>query len=228
MSLILHQLAGRDDFRFSPFSWRARMALAHKGLDAELRDVKFSDRAPIAPSGQERLPVLVDGDSWISDSWAIAEYLDDNFPDERPLFGAGSTRAVARFVNSWADSVLHGGIFGLVARDIFDHVHADDSDFFRQTREARIGMSLEDFQAGREDRLEAFRATLTPLRLTLKEQIFLGGATPAYADYIVFGGFQWARCVSDFKILADDDPVKTWFDRVSALHGGLGASAAGY
>lgn len=228
MSLILYQLAGRDDFRFSPYSWRARMALAHKGLEAELRDVKFSNRAPIAPSGQERVPVLVDGEAWISDSWTIAEYLEDNFPETRPLFGGGDGRAVTRFVNSWADSVLVGGVFGLIARDILDHVHADDVEFFRTTREARVGRSLEDFQAGREDRLEPFRASLTPLRLTLKKQPFLGGPTPAYADYIVFGPLQWARCASPFKILDDDDAVKAWFDRVAALHGGLGANAAGY
>jgi len=228
MSLVLYQLAGRDDYRFSPFAWRARMALAHKGLEAELRDVKFSDRSLIEQSGQERVPVLVDGETWVSDSTAIAEYLEDNYPDAPSLFGGDVGRANARFIGAWTDVVLHGGVFGLVSRDILDHVHADDVDFFRSTREARIGKTLEEFHAGRDDRLEGFRAALTPLRLMLKKQPFICGESAAYADYTAFGAFQWARCVSPLQILADDDPVKGWFDRVAALHGGLAANAAGY
>ncbi len=228
MSLILYQLDGRDGYRFSPFSWRTRLAVAHKGLEADLRDVKFSDRSPIAASGQERVPVLVDGDTWISDSWAIAEYLEDKFPEAPSLFGGESGRALARFVNSWADAVFHAGIFGQVARDLLDHVHADDVDFFRQSREARVGMTLEEFQAGRDAKLKDFQYSLMPVRLTVRKQAFLGGEAPNYADYIVFGGFQWMRCASPHKVLDADDPINAWFDRVAALYDGLGAKATGY
>ena len=52
---------------------------------------------------------------------------------------------------------------------------------------------------------------LEPLRIALKAQPFLGGASAApIADYIVFGGFQWARCVSPFELLPSDDPVAIW------------------
>jgi hypothetical protein len=33
-------------------------------------------------------------------------------------------------------------------------------------------------------------------------QACLGGDAPNYADYIVFGPFQWARVVGPFKLLA--------------------------
>ena len=228
MPLTLYQLAGRDEHRFSPFSWRARMALAHKGLDAELRDVKFSDRSPIEASGQERVPVLVDGDKWIADSWAIAEYLDEAYPDAPALLGNGETRAAIRFINSWADAIFHAGIFGQIALDIFRHVHPDDEEFFRTTREARAGMALEAFQAQRESKIEAFNYSLMPVRMTVKKQPFLGGEAPNYADYIVFGGFQWMRCASPYKALKPEDAINGWFERVSALYDGLGAKAPGY
>jgi glutathione S-transferase len=228
MSRVLYQLAGLDDHRFSPFSWRARMALAHKGLEAKLRDVKFSDRSPIAQSNQERVPVLVDGETWVADSWAIAEYLDATYPDAPSLLGSDETRAGIRFVNAWADAIFHAGIFGQIALDILNHTHADDREFFRTTREARAGMPLEDFQALRESKLEAFRYSLMPVRLTVKRQPYLGGEVPNFADYIVFGGFQWMRCASPWKALAEDDPINPWFEQVSALYDGLGASATGY
>ena len=47
--------------------------------------------------------------------------------------------------------------------------------------------------AGRDKAVEGFRKSLDPLRLTLKTQPYLGGEKPNYADYIVFGPFQWAR-----------------------------------
>jgi hypothetical protein len=40
------------------------------------------------------------------------------------------------------------------------------------------------------------------MRLTLRTQACLGGDAPNYADYIVFGPFQWARVVNPFKLLA--------------------------
>jgi glutathione S-transferase len=78
---------------------------------------------------------------------------------------------------------------------------------------------------GRESRREAFAATLTPVRLVLREQPWLGGEAPDYADYIVAGSLMWARCVSRFAILFEDDPVTTWFSNVRALFDGMGEKA---
>ena len=38
MALILYELGGVNDRRYSLYSWRARMALAHKGLEVESVD----------------------------------------------------------------------------------------------------------------------------------------------------------------------------------------------
>ena len=68
--------------------------------------------------------------------------------------------------------------------------------------------------AGRDKSVEGFRRALDPMRLTLKTQAYLGGETPNYADYIVFGAFQWARVVSPFKLLAENDPVYAWREKL--------------
>jgi glutathione S-transferase len=88
-------------------------------------------------------------------------------------------------------------------------------------------MTLEAFVADRDTRVSAFRESLTPLRLTFKTQPFLGGDHPLYADYAVFGSFQWARCTSSFALLAADDPVRLWRDRVLDLFDGLARQAPG-
>ena len=82
--------------------------------------------------------------------------------------------------------------------------------------------------ADRDARVEGFRKSLDPMRLTLKTQAFIGGASPNYADYIVFGGFQWARVVSPFKLLTEDDPVHAWRERLLDAFGGLARNSPGF
>ena len=60
MTPTLYELAGRDGHRFSPYCWRTLMALKHKGLAFERVAMKFTDRACIAASGQDRVPAYAD------------------------------------------------------------------------------------------------------------------------------------------------------------------------
>ncbi|HET6306298.1 MAG TPA: glutathione S-transferase family protein [Rhodopila sp.] len=225
MSTVLFDLAGADpEVRFSPYCWRTRFALAHKGLPVRTVPWRFSDREAIAFSGQGRVPVIQDGETVVSDSWAIAEYLEEKAPTPT-LFGGATGRAHALFVNAWADSVLLGGIARFIVRDLLDIIDHQDRDYFRSSREARFGQALEAVQAGREDRLAAFRESLLPVRLVLRRQNWLGGAAPSYADHIVAGTLMWPRCASRFALLEQADPVAQWFERVLDLYGGLGRQA---
>jgi len=225
MSIVMYDLAGADpDVRFSPYCWRIRFALAHKGLPVETVPWRFTDREAIAFSGQGKVPVIQDDGKVVSDSWAIADYLEDQGPTPT-LFGGASGRAHALFVNAWADAVLVGGIARFIVRDLVDIIDPKDRDYFRSSREARFGMSLEAVQEGRENRLAAFRELLLPVRLVLRRQEWLGGAAPSYADHIVAGTLMWPRCASRFELLEANDPVAQWQGRVLDLYGGLGRSA---
>src|SRR5215813_8215984 len=78
MTLKLFELVGTDQTRpFSPYCWRTRMALAHKGLSAETIPWCFTEKNAIVPHGSEKVPVLLDGDTAVVDSWTIANYLED-------------------------------------------------------------------------------------------------------------------------------------------------------
>ena len=97
-----------------------------------------------------------------------------------------------------------------------------------QSREARFGRTLEEVAAGRDQGVIGFRKSLEPLRQTLKAQAFIGGSKPNYADYIVFGGFQWARVVSPFRLLEESDPVYAWRERLFDAFDGLARKSPGY
>src|SRR6202165_718223 len=207
MSLKLFELVGTDEQRpFSPFCWRTRMALAHKGLSAQSIPWCFPDKAAIAPPNSERGRVLLDGETSVADSWVIANYLEDHYPERPSLFGGEGGRAMGRMMNWWGDVTVIGGMFPLIVADIPSHLKPVDAVYFRRTREARFGRPLEEVVAGRDKSVEGFRRALEPMRLTLKTQAYLGGEKPNYADYIVFGGFQGARSVSPFKLLAGENP----------------------
>ena len=222
MAITMYDLAGIDaDRRFSPFWWRARMALAHKGLDVETVPWRFTEKDKLPQPSQGRVPVICDGDRVVHDSTAIADYLEERYADRPSLFGGETGRGLTRFVQNWTETVLQAGLVRLVVLDIHRHIGPEDQAYFRKSREERFGTSLEEVVKDREARLPAFRASLDPLRRTVERQDFVAGKAPAYADYVVFGAFQWARSISDFELLAADDPVRAWRSRILDLFGGL-------
>ena len=141
MPIVLYDLAGADPaLRFSPYCWRIRMALAHKGLAVETVPWRFTDTDVIAFSGQGRVPVIRDGETVVADSWAIACYLEAHYPERPSLFGGPTGQAHARLINAWADAAVLGGIVPLVVRDILDAIDPKDRDYFRSSRERRRWM----------------------------------------------------------------------------------------
>jgi len=221
MTVVLYDLCGTGDRRFSPYCWRTRMALAHKGLEVDVRPTRFTEIASICDGERRTLPTLEDRGRTLTDSWEIACYLEETYPDRPALFGDAVSTGTTYFIQSWANTVLHPGLIGLVLHDIWENLSEPDRDYFRESREKRFGRTLETVQEGREERVVAFRAALAPLRTTLSTQPFVAGKAPAYADYVVFGAFQWVRVMSPFRVLADDDPIRAWFQRCLDLHGGV-------
>ncbi|HEY3659420.1 MAG TPA: glutathione S-transferase family protein [Steroidobacteraceae bacterium] len=224
--LTLYELAGANpNLRFSPHCWKVLMALAHKGLAAERVPLRFADKDKIAFSGQSLVPVLVDRKETVSDSWRIALHLEDRFPALPSLFGDRSAIPVARFVNSWADTVLLPAMARVILIDVYNCFDADDRSYFRSSREKRFGMPLEAVVADQPGRLLDLRKVLLPVRQVLTKQAFIGGEAPAYADYCVFGMFMWARGCSTIDVLEVDDPVAVWRERLLDAFGGMARSA---
>jgi len=95
----------------SPYAMSAFVALSVKQLDFTLRTLDLSAAAHHAPefaglSRTRRVPTLVHGDFALSESSAIAEYVDEVFPGA-PLYPADPRlKARARQVQAWLRSDL--------------------------------------------------------------------------------------------------------------------------
>ncbi len=229
MTIRLWDLAGaEDDRRFSPNCWRVKMALRHKGLEAEEIPWRFTDKDAIAFSGQKLVPVIVDGAREVHDSWSIAAYLDQAYPDRPPLVSGDEARTLTHFFKHWVERSIHAGVIRVIIVDLFNQLHEKDRAYFRESREKRFGKTLEQFGADRNGALAALRGALDPLRPVLIERPFAAGRAAGLADYILFGAFQWARAVSPIRLLEPDDPVYAWRERMMDLFGGYARDAKGY
>jgi glutathione S-transferase len=229
VTIKMYDLAGKDpERRFSPYCWRIRMALAHKRLPVETIPWRFVEKDQLAFSGSTTVPVIVDGKETVADSWKIALYLDEKYKDRNALLGNEASIGAMLFMRQWTERVIHTAIVRIVLVDIYNLLDEPNQAYFRESREKRFGVTLEQFVANKEQNIAQLRELLAPARAVVASQLYFGGTAPSFADYMLFGAFQWARCVSPTKLLATDDALYTWRERMLNLYNGLAKKAVGF
>jgi glutathione S-transferase len=229
MTVVMYERVGLDGRRPSPYSWRIRLALAHKGIDVDYRPVRFADVDEIMRlSGQRFVPIIVDGDRVVHDSWHIATYLEDKFPEAPALFGDQTARALSWFVNQWSETVLLPAVHPLIAADFVHCLALEDQHYYRTSRETRLGMTLEAAQADWEGLHCELSHVCAPLERMFAGQGFIAGDQPRYADYIVFSVFQWARLGCPRELVDPGSALAGWRSRMVALFDGLADAFPGY
>src|SRR5215208_6770731 len=94
---------------YSPNVERVALALAHKGIEAEVVMHDAADRSRIvALTGQELVPVIEHEGRVIADSAVIIEYLEELQPDP-PLYPSDPARAAeTRVFIDWFNRVWKG------------------------------------------------------------------------------------------------------------------------
>ncbi|HLG49353.1 MAG TPA: glutathione S-transferase N-terminal domain-containing protein [Reyranella sp.] len=222
--ITLYDLVFDKDLRPSPFCWRTKLALKHKGLTWRDEPCGFGDKQKIAFANSQTYPVIHDATKVVKDSWAIAQHLDAAHPG-RPLI---PDRSYAYFVNSWADTVVNVAIFPIIVGDLFERVRPHEKAYIAESRGKRLGTTdFAGFQAKAREKggLAAFRAALEPARRVLKDQKYLSGEAPAYPDYILLGSFLWPRTLSPLELLEKDDAIYAWRERMLDLFDGFARNA---
>jgi glutathione S-transferase len=163
------------------------------------------------------LPVLQHDRKWIGGSMNIANYLESQYADRDSLFPNDPERLYAGFIESWVDSVVQPQIFPMVAYDIWTGLFKVDQQYFRDTRELRLGTTLEDARQSHATQIPMLRKSLEPVRRILKQRPYLCGQAPAFADYIVFGALKWPRLTSSAVLIEPGDPIEDWYLRLDAI-----------
>jgi glutathione S-transferase len=207
----------------SPFVWATKYALKHKGFDLDVVPGGFTGIPERTGGKTERLPAIVDDGEWVLDSWGIVEYLDEKYPDRPMLIPHPSVAIVTRALDAWFWQVATGPWMRCNCVSYRDLAVPQDHEYITYSREKMLGKSLEEMQAGYEERLPQISAALEPLRIALREGKYLGGDTPNYADYRILGSILFTASVcQNSPVLADDDPLRPWIDSLLDMYDGLG------
>ena len=224
--ITLYDLQLRTGATISPFVWATKYALGHKGFEIDIVSGGFTGIMERTGGKSERLPAIVDDGKWVLDSWLIAEYLDETYPDRPRLIGGKDVTVPGRFLENWLwASVLREWMPNIV-QDCRDMTLDVDRDYVTKTRTAP-GTTLEATQAGREERLPLIPPKLELLRTSLRDSPWLGGETPNYTDYRALAVFLFMAAVATTPVLTDDDPLRDWIERGFDLYPGVGGHAGG-
>lgn len=216
--ITLYELAGNSVI-FSPYCWRVRLALLHKELDFLSVKTAFTEIKNISDGEFKTVPVLNDESITMNDSFKIIEYLEANYPEKPSLFNSNEGRVLSMFIETWANS-LHSDIAKMAISDIHSHLQEQDKAYFRATRESFFGNELSLIQQENYDTAKkSFLSKLNVLEKQLTKSKFIGGISPLYPDFIVFGSLQWLLTTSrTFNITDLSSYSKNWFLNIKKLY----------
>ncbi|MEM8602521.1 MAG: glutathione S-transferase N-terminal domain-containing protein [Cyanobacteria bacterium P01_H01_bin.121] len=190
-------------FELSHYCEKIRLMLNYKGLPYQAQEVApgIGQVKLFQLSGQRQVPVLKDGEQVITDSTAIAQYLEQKFPEHLVIPSDPKQKALCLMMEEWADSSI--GLNGRVAMIGAFNQHPD---FRAAFLKGILPDSLQNFvRALPGDALTllgtsvgfgadavkaahiALAQNLEALCLILAEQPYLLGEQPTLADFAVAG-----------------------------------------
>ncbi|WP_299304264.1 glutathione S-transferase family protein [uncultured Litoreibacter sp.] len=165
MTIALYSVSG------APSPWRVQIGLTFKGLafdlttlSAQKQEHKSPEFLKLNPRGT--VPVLIDGDTQLTDSIGILGWLDRAYPD-RPLFGATPSQSAVIWQRVMSIAEFLPPAVSGVLRPLFFGGETEATDALREAAQA-----LTDELAIPES--------------YLSEGAFLAGANPTAADAVMF------------------------------------------
>ncbi|TFY78069.1 hypothetical protein EWM64_g5940 [Hericium alpestre] len=221
--LILYDIPSTSEIgAWSPNTWKARLVLNIKELPYETIWVEYPDikptclrigAAPTAtvqkPDGtseaQYTLPVLQDPNTGavISDSFDIAVYLEDTYPDTLALFPPGSRALLYLFSETWFEKVGMALWFPLAIAGA-DKMHASSREYYVRTKSAIVGKPMTEFRpqgdAGEKVWTDAL-AALSQVRQWIDKNgtgdkaKYVLGETFSYGDVFIVGWLAYYRSI---------------------------------
>ncbi|NDC34629.1 MAG: glutathione S-transferase family protein [Synechococcaceae bacterium WB9_2_112] len=219
-------------FRQSPFCEKVRLVLAFKGLEHEIVEVTpgVGQVNLFKLSGQRQVPVLVDGETVVADSTAIALHLEREHPQPPLLPADPELRARVLLLEDWADTALASGVrLALVQAAAGDPAlratllpAATPGPLKQLVAAVPAGLgglaeALGESLLGSGERLQLQRS-LEQLQVLVSQQPFLVGQALSLADLAVAAQLSWLRPqglvvpgLGDNPLL---EPLFSWRDRL--------------
>ncbi|KQX19721.1 hypothetical protein ASD39_17375 [Sphingomonas sp. Root50] len=164
-------------------------------------------------------PIIDFGDRQMNESLAIADHLDAAYPDRPAIFACAAERAMVGFFDRWLLQLILTHVLPIYMLDAHDGSTLKDRSYYRQSREAFFGRTMEAIVADRDERLPELRRAFDPVRETIAGQAFLGGQEPNFADMCLLGLFIFIGTIATLPPLVADDPLIGYVERGLAAFG---------
>ncbi|KAG0164510.1 hypothetical protein DFQ28_010217, partial [Apophysomyces sp. BC1034] len=158
-------------------------------------------------------------------SWEIAQYLEKVYPDSPSLFHGNE--GVHLFFHNYCHTHLLRPLFQLVVLDVHRRSGPESTQkWFRENREARFGVTLEQFAGNPDDHLAALPKLLEPCTTILVSYPFLTGEKVGWADVVLASFLTMVAAIKPelFKshILngyTNSDSLRNWWQRMEIYMG---------
>ncbi|KAI9258969.1 hypothetical protein BDA99DRAFT_514645 [Phascolomyces articulosus] len=175
---------------WSPNTCKTRFTLNYKGIPYKTVWLTFfevhSEIPKLTKSGRKpSVPVIVDklnGDKVVQDSWEIAKYLDEAYPDTPRLFN--NDFGTQLFFYNYATKHIVFQVFKLVLPNLL-HGCGDMKEWFITSREAIFGTSLENVRGNPEEQAKILAENLEPIGTVLKEYPYVNGHQASWSDIML-------------------------------------------
>ncbi|EGO00367.1 hypothetical protein SERLA73DRAFT_107446 [Serpula lacrymans var. lacrymans S7.3] len=207
---------------------KARYTLAYKGLAfksiwVEAQDIEERMKAIGAkPTGHKpdgsgfyTVPTIQDPSTGavVSDSFAIAEYLEETYPSKPTVFPSNAKALISVFESAFINAT--GPIFPTLVILVGSKFYPKNEEYFRKQAEERFGTKWEDISPVGRKREEGWKNTKAALGVidgwySKSGGKWIMGDTFSYADIIVGA---WMR---SFSVVFDKDQ----WEELKSWHGG--------
>jgi len=214
---------------WSPNTWKARYALNYKGVPYKTIWLEYPEIEPLCkkigakptemkPDGVSpfyTLPVIQDDSTGavVSDSSAIAAYLDVTYPDAPTLIPAGTAALQSAFHDTVLPLVEPLFLYALPAT--LKHLNPVSAEYFRRTREATFGCAMEEIAPKGADHAVTWKKLHDALgkvdewiRAGGEDAKYVMGDTLSYADLFLAAYMHWSRHL--WEDSHEWDKIKEW------------------
>ncbi len=186
----------------SPFSRKIRLVLAEKAIDFTLiEELPWKGRIDflaLNPAG--KIPVLSDGETFISESHAIFEYLEEVFPNQPLLPKTSAERAEARRLHNYFDDKFYNEVSKkLIHERVYRKISKDG---YPDSSEIKLAIKSIKFHYGYMDWLLEERRWLAGNQMTVAD--FAAAAHFSSLDYL--GDIHW-------NIIPN---IKDWYAKIKS------------
>lgn len=232
---------------FSPNTWKTRMGLLHKGVQFEtvpvtLIDVRH-DLASLSNQPNITVPAIeLPNREFIYDSFRIAEWLENTYPDQPSLFtgdGQSTNKAQSEHIQmgkNYARMIDLGLGASKPEWAVWFHLFFPQLDQLMSEGEIRnyfrsaIRLGPQGYEKlislDRQELIRRAKMNVQPLLQILRERPneYFQGKHPGQVDYIIFGRYAYCRMIDPqlTKQIWEDqgEELSNWIDKLSKAHDG--------